>query len=60
MTTSFQLYSIGDQKKCIENLNANAEGIIAIAHDDDLQLIESKDQVRPSLLSTGLAFKLIQ
>jgi hypothetical protein len=28
--------------------DANAEGDMAIAHDDDLQLIGSKDPVRPS------------
>ena len=40
---SLFLYSVG-QKKCLED--ATAEDIIAIAHDDDLQLI--KDVVSPS------------
>ena len=32
----------GNQKQCLEDANA-----IVIAHDDDLQLIESNDRVRP-------------
>jgi hypothetical protein len=34
------------QQKCLEA--ANAEGALAIAHDDDLQIIKSKDPVRPN------------
>ncbi len=34
------------QKKCLEV--GNAEGALAIVHDDDLQIIKSKDLVRPS------------
>jgi hypothetical protein len=34
------------QKKCLEA--ANAEGALAIAHDDDLHIIKSKNLVRPS------------
>jgi hypothetical protein len=32
------------QKKCLEA--ADAEGTLAIAHDDDLQIVKSKDLVR--------------
>ena len=31
------------QKKCLEA--GNAEGVLAIAHDDDLQIIKSEDPV---------------
>lgn len=34
------------QKKCLEA--ANAEGALAIAHDDDLQVIKHNDLVRPN------------
>ena len=34
------------QKKCLEI--ANAEGALAIAHDDDLKVIKHNDLVRPN------------
>ena len=37
------------QKKCLEA--TNAEGALAIAHDDDLQIVKSKDPVRSNLIA---------
>ena len=34
------------QKKCLGA--TDAQGVLAVAHDDDLQIIESKDLVRPN------------
>jgi hypothetical protein len=46
MMTQLGLLNGHRQKQYLEA--ADAEGALAIAHDDDLQIIKSKDLVRPN------------
>ena len=48
MTLTLIVLNGHQQKKCLEV--ADVEGVLAIAHDDDLQIIKSKDLilVRPN------------
>lgn len=42
---SLRLYLTSTKKKCLEG--AGDEGTLVITHDDDLQIIKSKELVRP-------------